>query len=174
MLSFSKSMLYTQFFELFAWIIIISTIVLIVIPWRWHNRLGKSVIPLTIKNLKFYAISASIFGVFILYCVIRPMLEWIWHWFKTWRGILEEVQLVDVKQMSKRKEAVGDHWRKSRRTEKQRISPDTYSISIWHYRWISLVEKVFHLGKGIINNVEAILMIRFVTMTFNKKIRKAK
>ena len=75
MLSFSKSMLYTQFFELFAWIIIISTIVLIVIPWRWHNRLGKSVIPLTIKNLKFYAISASIFGVFILYCVIRPMLE---------------------------------------------------------------------------------------------------
>ena len=37
MLSFSKSMLYAQFFELFAWIIILSTIVLILIPWTWHN-----------------------------------------------------------------------------------------------------------------------------------------
>lgn len=75
MLSFSKSMLYAQFFELFAWIIILSTIVLILTPWTWHNKLGKRVIPLTIRNLKFYAVSASIFGVFILYCVIRPMLE---------------------------------------------------------------------------------------------------
>ena len=75
MLSFSKSMLYARFFELFAWIIILSTIVLILIPWTWHNKLGKRVIPLTIRNLKFYAVSASIFGVFILYCVINPMLE---------------------------------------------------------------------------------------------------
>jgi hypothetical protein len=75
MLAFSKSMLYGQFFEIFAWIIILSTIVLILIPWTWHNKLGKWVIPLTIRNLKFYAVSASIFGVFILYCVIKPMLE---------------------------------------------------------------------------------------------------
>ena len=75
MLSFSKSMLYAQFFQLFAWIIIISTIVLILIPWTWHNKLGKRVIPLTIKNLKFYAVSASVFGVFILYCVVGPMLK---------------------------------------------------------------------------------------------------
>lgn len=75
MLSFSKSMLYAQFFELFAWIIILSTIVLILIPWTWHSKLGKRVIPLTIRNLKFYAVSASIFGVFILFCVIEPMLE---------------------------------------------------------------------------------------------------
>lgn len=75
MLLFSKSMLYAQFFELFAWIIILSTIVLILIPWTWHNELGKRVIPLTIRNLKFYAVSASIFGVFILYCVINPMLK---------------------------------------------------------------------------------------------------
>lgn len=75
MLSFSKSMLYAQFFEIFAWIIILSTIVLILIPWTWHHRLGKWAIPFTIRNLKFYVVSASIFGVFILYCVIKPMLE---------------------------------------------------------------------------------------------------
>jgi hypothetical protein len=75
MLSFSKSMLYAQFFEMFAWIIVLSTIVLILIPWTWHNKLGKRVIPLTIQNLKFYAVSASLFGIFILYCVINPMLE---------------------------------------------------------------------------------------------------
>ena len=74
MLLFSKSMLYAQFFEMFAWIIILSTIALILIPWTWHNKLGKRVIPLTIRNLKFYAVSASIFGIFILYCIINPML----------------------------------------------------------------------------------------------------
>ena len=74
MLSFSKSMLYAQFFEMFAWMLVLSTVVLILIPWTWHNKLGKRVIPLTIQNLKFYAIFASIFGVFILYCVINPML----------------------------------------------------------------------------------------------------
>ena len=75
MLSFSKSMLYARFFEMFAWIIILSTVLLMLIPWTWHNKLGKRVIPLTIQNLKFYAVSASIFGIFILYCVIHPMLE---------------------------------------------------------------------------------------------------
>jgi hypothetical protein len=75
MLTFSKSMLYPQFFEIFAWIIILSTVVLIVIPWTWHNKAGKWAIPLTIRNLKFYAVSASIFGVFLLYCVIKPILE---------------------------------------------------------------------------------------------------
>lgn len=75
MLSFSKSMFYAHFFEIFAWIIILSTIVLILIPWQWHNKLGKLAIPLVIRNLKFYAVSASIFGVFILYCFIKPMLE---------------------------------------------------------------------------------------------------
>lgn len=75
MLSFSKSMLFAQFFEILAWIIVISTIVLILTPWTWHNKLGKWAIPLTVRNLNFYAVSASIFGVFILYCVIRPMLK---------------------------------------------------------------------------------------------------
>lgn len=75
MLLFSKSMVYAQFFEMFAWIIVLSTIVLILIPWTWHNKLGKWAIPLTIRNLRFYAVSASILGVFILYCVIKPMLE---------------------------------------------------------------------------------------------------
>lgn len=75
MLLFSRSMLYAHFFEIFAWIIILSTIILILIPWPWHNKLGKWAIPFTIRNLKFYAVSASIFGVFILYCVIKPMLE---------------------------------------------------------------------------------------------------
>jgi hypothetical protein len=75
MLFFSKSMLYAQFFALFAWIIIITTIVLILIPWTWHHKLGKRVIPMTIQNLEFYALLASIFGVFILYCVIRPLID---------------------------------------------------------------------------------------------------
>lgn len=75
MLSFSPSMLFAQFFEMFAWILIVSTVVLIVVPWTWHNKLGKRVIPLTIRNLKFYAGSAALLGVFILYCIFQPMFR---------------------------------------------------------------------------------------------------
>ena len=74
-LIFSKSMLYSLGFEIFGWIIIISTIILILMPWTWHNKFGKWAIPFTIRNLYFYAVSASIFGIFILYCIVKPMLE---------------------------------------------------------------------------------------------------
>ena len=74
MLTYSKSMLYEHVFQIFAWTLILSTIVLLFIPWTWHNKLGKWVIPVTIRNLKFYALSAALLGGFILYCVIRPML----------------------------------------------------------------------------------------------------
>ena len=74
-LFFSESMLYSKGFEIFGWIVIISTIILILTPWTWHHKFGKWAIPFTIRNLNFYAVSAAIFGMFILYCISKPMLE---------------------------------------------------------------------------------------------------
>ena len=70
---FSTSMLFPQFFRMFGLIIITSTLVLIIFPWTWHNKIGKKVIPLTIKYLPYYAFSAAIFGTFILYAVFKPL-----------------------------------------------------------------------------------------------------
>lgn len=71
-LFYSEFMLFARFFGIFAWIIIVSTVALFLIPWTWHHKLGKRVIPLTIRHLNFYAVSASLFGVFVLYCIINP------------------------------------------------------------------------------------------------------
>ena len=40
-LFFSESMLYSKGFEIFGWIVIISTIILILTPWTWHHKFGK-------------------------------------------------------------------------------------------------------------------------------------
>ena len=69
---FSKFMLFSKMFNFFGWIIVLTTIVLLLTPWKWHHNFGKWAIPFTIRNLVFYTISASLFGVFILICVLKP------------------------------------------------------------------------------------------------------
>ena|SRR5690606_33314514 len=73
LVSFSGSMLFSEYFRIFGWIIVVSTIVLIFTPWRWHNKLGERLIPLTIRNINVYAVSASVLGAFILYAAVCPL-----------------------------------------------------------------------------------------------------
>jgi hypothetical protein len=61
-------------FRLFGWLMIVTTILLLIMPWKWHNKFAKWVIPSAIKNLILYVVSAAVMGVFILYCVILPRL----------------------------------------------------------------------------------------------------
>ena len=70
---FSDNMLFTSIFYYFGWIVVLTTIVLLLTPWKWHHNFGKWAIPFAIRNLNFYAISALFLGLFILYCVLKPL-----------------------------------------------------------------------------------------------------
>src|SRR5215471_12385925 len=75
LLIYSDNMLFPDLFKIFGWGLTASSVLLIIMPWKWHNRFGKSVIPLVTKNVVLYAVSASIMGLAILYCVIAPLMQ---------------------------------------------------------------------------------------------------
>jgi hypothetical protein len=70
---YSPSMWYSYLFEYFGWLIIITSVGLLLAPWRWHQRLAERGIPLVIRYLTTYAVGAFALGAFILYGASRYM-----------------------------------------------------------------------------------------------------
>jgi len=65
----SPSMWQSGLFRLFGWAIVLSSLVLICLPWRWHDRLGERMRPMLVRYLRLYAVSALVLGVLLLYAV---------------------------------------------------------------------------------------------------------
>ncbi len=72
---FAPSMWYPDLFKVFGWVIIGTTVGLLLIPWQWHHTFGKWAIPLAIRHLKLYALGASALGTLILYGASRAVLS---------------------------------------------------------------------------------------------------
>ena len=72
---FAPSMWYPNLFNLFGWILIVTTIGLLIIPWQWHHKFGEWAIPLTLRYMKFYALGAVVFGVLIICSLSRVLIS---------------------------------------------------------------------------------------------------
>ncbi len=72
---FAPSMWYPDLFMVLGWLIIVTTVGLLLIPWQWHHRFGTWAIPLALRHLKLYALGASALGTLILYGVSRAVLS---------------------------------------------------------------------------------------------------
>ena len=59
-------------FQLIGWAIVVTAVVLILLPWRWHHRFGQWAIPLVLRNMRFYAVGLFAFGVFLLFSLLAP------------------------------------------------------------------------------------------------------
>jgi hypothetical protein len=58
-----------KMFWLVGWAIIVSSAVLLCVPWQWHHRLGERVLPLLVRHLRLYAVGSFAFGALLLYAV---------------------------------------------------------------------------------------------------------
>lgn len=56
-------------FWLVGWAILVSSAVLLCVPWQWHQRLGQRVLPLLVRYLRLYAVGSFAFGALLLYGV---------------------------------------------------------------------------------------------------------
>jgi hypothetical protein len=65
----SSSMWQPRMFWLVGWAIVISSAVLLCVPWQWHHRLGERVLPLVVGHLRLYAAGAFVLGALLLYGV---------------------------------------------------------------------------------------------------------
>jgi hypothetical protein len=73
MVDVASSTWFPDLFELFGWLLVITAVALLLVPWQWHHRFGKWAIPLAIRYLKLVALGASALGAFILYGMSRAV-----------------------------------------------------------------------------------------------------
>jgi hypothetical protein len=59
----------TNMFRLVGWAIVISSAVLILLPWRLHHRFGQRVLPIIVRHMRLYAVGVFAFGALPLYGV---------------------------------------------------------------------------------------------------------
>lgn len=64
---FSSAMHFAEIFRWFGWLIVVTSVAMLLIPWRWHQRFAERVIPIVIRFLPLYALASLGLGAFILY-----------------------------------------------------------------------------------------------------------
>jgi hypothetical protein len=63
----SPAMWQPKMFWLVGWAIVLSSAALMCVPWQWHHRLGKRLLPILLRHLKLYAVGAFAFGALLLF-----------------------------------------------------------------------------------------------------------
>lgn len=58
-------------FNVFGWILLVTTACLLLLPWRWHRRFAQHVVPRAIRHLKWIGLTSLACGSFILAAVVR-------------------------------------------------------------------------------------------------------
>ncbi len=66
LLQHSTTMLYPTIFELFAWVLIVSTACLGLIPWQWHRSFARKVVPYANRYLFPIGLISVLLGLAIL------------------------------------------------------------------------------------------------------------
>jgi uncharacterized protein YjeT (DUF2065 family) len=69
--NFSSSMWHPELFKLFGWLIVVTTIGLLLTPWQWHRTFAAWVMPHVIRRMRLFALGACALGAFVLYGVSR-------------------------------------------------------------------------------------------------------
>lgn len=71
----APSMWYSNLFTVFGWILIVTSIGLMLIPWQWHHKYGEWAIPLALRFMKVFAFGAFLLGAFVLYGLSRVLVS---------------------------------------------------------------------------------------------------
>jgi hypothetical protein len=65
----SAAMWQTTMFRVIGWAIVISSLVLLLTPWRWHHRFAQGVLPSVVRHMTLFALAVLAFGCLVLYGV---------------------------------------------------------------------------------------------------------
>jgi len=65
-LLYAPQMLFSGFFVIFGWILVVTTVGLFAVPWQWHQRFAQWGVPYATRNLKLVAGVSFVFGGFVL------------------------------------------------------------------------------------------------------------
>ena len=69
----SVEMWQPKVFWFVGWAVVLSSSVLILSPWQWHQRFGEKVRPMLIRRMKLFAVGLLAFGALLLYGVFTAV-----------------------------------------------------------------------------------------------------
>lgn len=75
LLLYTPQMQYPNLFRIVGWVLIITTLPLLAVPWRWHQQIAQRAVPCTTGNLKICGLASALFGGFVLACVTLGQKE---------------------------------------------------------------------------------------------------
>ncbi len=67
----APGMLLSNAFSLFGWLLLVTTAGLLLVPWRWHHRVAKHVVPMAIRHITLVGLVSLVLGGLILVAVMR-------------------------------------------------------------------------------------------------------
>jgi hypothetical protein len=62
----APQLLFSGFFVIFGWILVVTTIGLVAVPWQWHQRFAQWSVPYATRNIRLFAVASFIFGGFVI------------------------------------------------------------------------------------------------------------
>ena len=62
----APQMPFSYAFALFGWVLVITTVCLLAVPWKWHHWFAQKAVPHAIRYLSLVAIASLVLGVFVL------------------------------------------------------------------------------------------------------------
>ena len=63
---YSPQMKFSAIFAGFGWLLILTTVVLLFVPWKIHRRFADRSLPMVMDRMKLFAIVSAIGGIIIL------------------------------------------------------------------------------------------------------------
>lgn len=67
---YADHMRFTTVFWAFGWVLIVTSVGLLLLPWRWHQAFGTWAIPLATRHLTLYGLGSLALGGFVLFSVV--------------------------------------------------------------------------------------------------------
>lgn len=64
--------LYPAFFAAFGWLLVGTTAVLVLVPWRWHRAFAQRSVPQALRYLPLVAVASLLLGAFVLWAALSP------------------------------------------------------------------------------------------------------
>jgi hypothetical protein len=69
----SPSMWFSTFFWLFGWILVVTSVGLMLVPWKWHREYAKWTVPWAIRRMWLFALGAFGLGALLYYGLSRTL-----------------------------------------------------------------------------------------------------
>jgi uncharacterized protein YjeT (DUF2065 family) len=65
----APGMRYSLAFSVFGWIVVLTTLVLVLIPWRWHRRIAQQSVPPLLRLLPLFGLASLGLGSLVLFAL---------------------------------------------------------------------------------------------------------